>query len=119
LPNGILTLQEQLLSIRVQFFDCDVQTLAPALLPYVMPFGGLYGMFVDYMLGRAIAFKLPTQLESSIRDKMGKFNWTIFDISDFDIKIIGDQMYAISPAVSRMDTSVLLGFDLAKRLAGG
>ena len=50
---------------------------------------------------------------------MGNFNWTIFDISDFDVGIIGDLMYNISPAVSRMDTSVLLGFELGRTLAQG
>ena len=73
LHNGILTLQEQLLVVDVAFFDCDVQTIAPWLLAYVMPFGGLYGMFVDYMLGRAIAFNLPIQLQELDTRYDGKF----------------------------------------------
>jgi hypothetical protein len=119
LSNGTLVFQEQLLTAFVSFVDVDAITVAQALLVYLGPFGGMYGFILDMVLARIIGQKLDMQLDDSIRDMMGNFNWTIFNISDFDVSILGDQTYRISPAVSRMKDSVLLGFDLDRPFGQG
>jgi hypothetical protein len=111
LPNGTLVLQQQLLNVFVSLFDVDVVTASSALLTYLFAYGGIYGFLIDMVLAREIEMKLPFQLQDSVREIMGKFNWTVFDISDFDLGILGGN-YRILPAVSRTNDSALLGFDL-------
>jgi hypothetical protein len=112
LPNGKLVLQEELLGVFVSLFNVDTTTAAPWLLGYLHPVAGIWGFFLDIIMSREIGMKLPTKLQDAARDMMGKLNWTLFDISDFDLDIIGEKMYGIRPAVSRTNDSALLGFEL-------
>jgi hypothetical protein len=114
LPSGKLVLQEELLNVFVSFFHVDTITVAAFLLSYLVPFGGLYGFLIDQILSREIGWRLPLKLQNLVRDIMGKLNWTIFDISNFDLNIVADKKYVIQPAFSRTSDSVLLGFEIAK-----
>jgi hypothetical protein len=90
--------------------------VAAELLGYLASWAGkIWGFFLDKVMSRIIGQKLPIQLQDAVRNIIGKFNWTIFDISDFDLDIIGERMYRIEPAVSRMIDSALLGFQVSSK----
>lgn len=112
-PDGKLVLKQQVLNVAVSLFDVDVVTVASALLGYLFAYGGIFGFLIDLCLAREIELKLPTKLQDGLREVMGKFNWTIFDISNFDLKILGARFRAL-PAISRTQDSTLLGIAFDK-----
>ncbi len=112
LPGGKLVLEQQLLHVFVSFVEVDVVTIASWLLGYLFAYGGIYGFLIDMILAREIGFKLPFKLEDAVRDVMGKFNWTIFDLSKFDLNVVDRTNHVVRPAASRTNDSVLLGFAL-------
>jgi hypothetical protein len=107
-PDGKFGLEAQLLKLDLAPFEVDVVTVAASLLSYFGPWGTIAGFVFDRVLGQIIAQKLPNQLRQSTKDSLGKQNWTLIDLSKFNLSHI-DARFGVLPAVSRAPDSALVG----------